>query len=255
MEYEIDIERTKEEYRKELDSFMESFIMNCSPFETDLAVLEREATERTGKAGYGLLENAQGFCSYRTVDRVTTVSNPGYNPYLEIELSPFWGSLTSNRFRWGCNPCFEVAEDGGAALGREYGQPTRTLFLDIEGSEAQLQYLKDNIGGKILECYRFDSVDDFQKQRSCYRFARTSYLRESILLTQAFVLDYIERHPLDCFGGPYISGHGLDFSACAGKTKLEILSPILEGYLLRLKKQKQRVMEELARRGLSSESI
>lgn len=255
MAHEIDIERTKDQYRKELDSFMEGFIMNCSPFGTDLGVLEREAAERTGKTGYGLLEKSQGFVSYRTIDKVSTVSNPGYNPYLDIDLSPSWDSLTSNWFRWDCCPCFEVAEDGGAALGREYGQPTKTLFFDIEGSGAQLQYLKDNIGGKILECYRFSSVNDFHKQRACHRFARTSYLREGILLTQGFVLDYLERHPLDCFGGPYLVGHGLNTSACAGRTKLELLSPILEGYLPRLRERKERVMEELARRGLRAESI
>ena len=211
--------------------------------------------QRTGKNGYGLLENSQGFCSYRTVNKVSTVSNPGFTPYLDIDLSPSCCILTSNWFRWGCYPSFEVAEDGGAALGREYGQSTRTFFFDIKGTEDQLQYLKDNIGGKILECYSFSSVNDFHKQRACYRFARTSYLREGILLTQGFVLDYLERHPLDCFGGPYLEGEGLDTFACAGKTKLEILTPILEGYLTHLRERKKWVMVELERRGLKAESI
>ena len=152
-------------------------------------------------------------------------------------------------------PCFEVAEDGGATLGREYGRPTRTLFLDIEGPEAQLQYLEDNVGKRILECYRFSSVNDFRRQHACYRFARTSYLREGILLTQAFVLDCLDRHPLDCFGGPRVVGRGPEVSACAGKTKLEILSPILEGYLPRLKERKERVEEELIRRGRKAERV
>jgi len=255
MAYKIDIERTKDQYRKELDSFMESFIMTCSPYETDLGQLESEAATRAGKVGFSFLQVSEGFCSFRTIDKVTPVHTQGYNPYLDIVLSHSADTLTSNWFKWPCRPCFEVAEDGGAALGMEFGLPTYTSFLDIEGTGEQLQYLKDNVGGKIIECYRFSSVNDFHKQRSCYRFARTSYLRESILLTQAFVLDYIEQHPLDCFGGPYIHGEGLDVSACAGKTKLELLNPILEGYRPRLRERKEQVMEELALRGLSSESI
>ena len=60
MASEIDIERTKDQYRKELDSFMESFIMTCSPYETDLGQLESEAATRAGKAGFSFLQVSRG---------------------------------------------------------------------------------------------------------------------------------------------------------------------------------------------------
>ena len=248
---QIDFERTRTEYRKQLDSFMESFIMTCSPFGERQDRLEQEATERMDTPWCF----AGGFCSYRRINKIYNIQNPGFNPYLEIDLEPDCGMLTSNWFIWSQTPCFQVPFDGGKALMRQYGHPTRSGFLDIEGSEAQLDYLKNNVGGRILLCYTFDSVNDFGKQRWCYRFATEGYLREAILRTQGFALDYLSRHPLDCFDGPYIQGRPDNESACAGETKRGILYPILEEYLQRIRERKEAVDTELRQRGFTAECI
>ena len=251
----IDIERTRTKYGEQLDSFMKSFIMTCSPFTDQQENLEREAEARKDISGYAWIEHAGGFCSYRKIDKIISVHNEGFNPYLDIRLEPSSSILTSNWFLWPCAPCFEVPFDGGRALGREYGEPTRSTFLDIDGSDAQLDYLKRNVGGRILQCYVFDSENDFGKMRWCYRFAKEDYLRESLLITQGFVLDFMLRHPLDCFNGPYLVGQPEYVSACAGKTKLEILGPVLNEYLPIIRERKAIIDADLLRRGLIAESI
>ena len=163
--------------------------------------------------------------------------------------------LTSNWFLWESRPVFKAPFDGGQALEREYGNRIRTTFLDIRGTEAQLNYLKENVGGRILDCYGFFTVNDFGKERWCYRFATEGYLREAILQTQSFVLDYLQRHPLDCFDGPLLEGRPDRESLCASKTQLEILTPILNEYLPRITERKAIVDAELLRRGLVAERI
>ena len=81
------------------------------------------------------------------------------------------------------------------------------------------------------------------------------FLREAILQTQGFALDYLERHPLDCFNGPFIEGWSDSESFCAGKTKREILTPILNEYLPRIRERKAIVDAELLRHGLVAERI
>lgn len=255
MEVIIDTERTRSIFRSQLDSFMHCFIMTCSPFEEKLENLERDAEQRKGITGCSWIEQVAGFCSYRTIDKVFSVQNPGLHPYLDIRLEPSSGILTSNRFLWDCYPCFEVPVDGAGFLGREFGNPTRTKFLDIEGEHAQLDYLKTHLGGRILQCYAFSSEDDFHNERYCYRFATAGYLRECILITQSFVLDYLQRHPLDCFDGPYIMDRPNNEFACAGKTKMDILSPILSEYYPMIKERKIMLDEELTNHGLLSECI
>lgn len=252
---EIDTERTRSEYRSQLDSFMNCFIMTCSPFEERLEDLEREAEGRMGVTGWSWIEQAGGFCAYRRIDKIIDVHDPGFHPYMDIRLEPSNGMLTSNWFLWESRPCFEVPSDGIEALRKEYGEPTSSTFLDITGAQAQLDYLKQNTGGRILECYVFSAVNDFGKERWCYRFATEGYLRESVLLTQGFVLDYLLRHPLDCFYGPYIIGEPANMSACAGRTKMEILSPILEGYIPRIRERKARVDADIRGRGLAAERV
>ena len=252
MDYKIDINRTKFEFRRQLESFMNSFIMTCSPYNTSIETLKQEATARSSNSSLGWIENAGSFCSYRTVDKIIDVRDDNCRPYLDIRLSPSVGIMTSNWFIWPSTPCFEAVENGVKALQPYYGRPTYTIFLDIEGSTSQLQYLRDNVGAEILVCYWFPAENDFHRQRHCFRFAKTNYLRESILLTQGFVLDYLDKHPLNCFNGPFIEGEGLNVYALEGKIKLAILNPILSEYKPRLRERKAWVDEDY---GLKSESL
>lgn len=255
MDIKIDVERTRAAYRRQLDSFMNCFIMTCSPYEERQEDLERDAENRKNMTGSSWLEWSTGFCSYRTIDKIYNVQDPGFRPYLDIRLEPSSNMLTSNWFLWESRPAFKVPFDGGHALDREYGTRTRTTFLDVKGVEAQLDYLKENVGGRILDCYGFFTVNDFGKERWCYRFATEGYLREAILQAQSFVLDYLLRHPLDCFDGPLMDGRPDRESLCAGKTQLEILTPILNEYLPRISERKAFVDAELHRRGLMAERI
>ena len=251
MPFRIDTERTKSLYKSQLGSFMNCFIMTCSPFEERQDDLEREAEERKLVTGWSWIEKTAGFCSYRKIVDISHQQIPSLRPYLDIHLDPFFGVLTSNRFKWNCYPCFKGVE----FLSREYGEATRTMFWDIEGTEAQLNYMQENVGGIILECYKFSSIDDFHKERMCYRFATTRHLRESILVTQSFVLGYILDHPKDCFDGPYFDNLPENESACDEQTKMEILSPILAEYTPFFQDYKARVDEELQWRGLIGERI
>ena len=254
MDSEIDYELTKSVYRDQLESFMDCFIMTCSPFEEDMESLKREAMIRRSVRGYSWIENAMGFCYYRSIDNVKPVQLPNYNPYLEIHLTPSTDIITSNWFYWDCRPCFAVMADGAECLNHDYGSPTRTTFIDIQGVDNQISFLKDNIGGYIIECFRFSSVNSFNKERWCYRFAKEDSLREAVLLTQGFVLNYIERHPLDCFAGPYIKNKP-SYSALANIVKSDILSPILEEYLPQLRTRKSWIETELMRHNLVAERI
>lgn len=255
MTTEIDFERTGAEYRRQLEAFMDSFLMKCSPFDEDMNDLIQDAEARMQIHGSSWLEGAMGFCSFTTIEAIHRVQDPNVNPYDDIRLEPSHGTLTSNWFLWDCRPCFEVPYDGARALSHELGDYTRSRFLDIDESRDQLNYLRNNIGERILDCYRFWSVNDFQKERWCYRFSRPGYLREAILCTQGFVLNYIERHPLDCFSDPIIKDQPLNTRLLAKETKMSILAPILGEYLPIIRDRRGWVETELRRYNLLAETI
>lgn len=255
MEIKIDFERTRSVYRSQLDSFMNCFIMTCSPFEDRWEDLEREAEKRMGKMGGPWIVQAAGFCAYRTIKEIKKVEVQGLRPFWDIILEPSRSLLTNNWFLWGGKPIFEVPLDGEMAIEKEYGTQTQTAFLDISGTSAQLDYLFNNVGGRILDSYGFFTVNNFGKGQWCYRFATKGYLREAILQTQGFALDYLLRHPLDCFYGPFIEGWPESEFIYAGKTKLDILTNILDGFLPRIRERKAFVDAELHRRGLDAERV
>lgn len=121
----IDIERTRDEYRRQLDAFMKSFIMTCSPYDEDKEILMCGAEERKQQYGLSWIENAMGFCSFRKIESIIHIYNSNVNPYDVIRLAPQRDMLTSNWFKWECRPVFEKRYQSGRALELEYGAPTR----------------------------------------------------------------------------------------------------------------------------------
>jgi hypothetical protein len=251
----IDIERTASVYKSQLDSFMSSFIMNCSPFDEDEESLLTESRARGCKCGYSWLDRAQYFCSCHYVKSVEEISLEGYRPYLDIKFTPSLDALTSNWFIWECRPCFEKMVTGIECLEHDLGGYTKSRFIDIQEASDQLEFLNNHVGDEIIMCYRFLSVNNFNKQRACYRFSKKESLREAILLTQGFVLDYLENHPLDCFNGPFTEDGPLDISYLDNIKKWEILSPILDSYLPSFRARKDWVESQLHMHKLMTESI
>lgn len=251
----IDIERTESVYKDLLESFMSSFIMNCSPFDEDMDSLLIEARERSNNSGYSWLEQAKYFCSCYTIKSVEKVSLGGFRPYLDIRFTPSLDFLTSNWFIWECRPRFEKMASGAECFDYDCGDYTKSRFIDIQDTYEQLDYFKEHVGDQIIMCYHFRSVNDFNKARGCYRFSKLESLREAILLTQGFVLNYLEKHPLDCFNGPFAQNSPHNVSYLDNNKKWEILSPILDGYLPSIRARRTWVKSQLGMRNLEVEMI
>lgn len=256
----IDVEKTASVYRDQLDSFMSSFIMNCSPFDKDMDSLLSEARARAiNRGGNSWLDRARFFCSCHIIESAQLIENPNYRPFRQYRLSPAVDIFTSNWFIWNYRPCFEALAAGLESRDYEYGEPTRSCFIDIPYTNDQLAYLKDNIGEKIILCYTFRTDSGFRNgmgnERSCYRFSKIENLRTAILRTQFFVLDYLERHPLDCFNGPYMENRPITESIFDNNIKWQILEPILDDYRQSLSSRKAAVLGELVLRHIPFESI
>ena len=118
-----------------------------------------------------------------------------------------------------------------------------------------MEDLNNNTGAHIIYCYGFKTVNDFNKDRWCYRFSGPEYIREAILRTQGFVLNYIEHHPLDCFAGLIVKDAPNGMRLVDGQAKSIILEPIINECLPIIRARRVWVDGELAERRLSSEHI
>lgn len=249
---EIDIERTQIAYEHQLEVFMDSFIMNCFPFEMTDAELLNEARIRTDNPYHcwSWIENTAQFCSICRLEQIIHVAETKHFPaYTVNRFNDRIGDLANGHFRriW-----YPIVDDPTHRIIREY--PTRSAFIDPARVENDLEILSMHEGRELIYCYSFSARDDYGNERGCFRFSTVDNLGFAVLKTVYFTLSFILAYPLSCFHGPYIKGVPYSYGFKNAEMSA-VLLPILSRYECCFQKRLEWVGHQLEKYGLLGESF
>lgn len=247
-EYVIDCERSEQEYRDLLSSFMQSDLFTCNPFnlsDKDLdAILERRSNAYVKHSWLGTTGH---FFSRCRLDKVVHIHDE--YPWEQLSFQPWqhFPVITMNRFRREMHVLLEKEH-------RILPAKKKYEVLGCQEDTTALSYFEKNVGKSFIYCYGFNAVDSYSPHRFCIRFAEDSFKREALLLTGLFSINYLLNHPFECFPNPYIAHTGgwviEDIEAMS-----VILNPIMEEEKPALLEIQNRLKEEVRVRHLQSEEI
>ena len=246
-EYEVDSDRTIEKYRQLLTGFLESELFLISPFATANDELDAILDRRTNNdSGFSWIESANMFYSRCRLEQIVHC-NDRY-PWDQLSFQPWqnFPIVSMNRF----------TREGAVLLENE--RITLPLFkkyevLGSQGDTTQLRYFQQKVGESFVFCYKFDILDEYNKNRFCLRFAEDAYKREALLLTQFFSIQYLINHPYECFPVPYLCGSqgGIqDLNAMA-----TLLNPVIEEKKATMIRLLDRFHESIVSHNLRAETI
>ena len=250
MEEAIDQERSRETYSALLESFLSSPFFGCDPINFADNEIDAFINRKHGPIDNSWLSLATLFCSKCHLEDIYDVQS-GNLSYYEIRIVPYNllnQFITLNRFRYQCFPVFEsrhIAEGNFPKTYEVFGANRPSYTLD---------YFRKLKGQDLIYCYKFWSVDDFGKQRWCLRLSEKEYVREAILLSQRFTIDYLLSHPLDCFPDPW-AAERLYMLVDDNLSKWRILAPIIESNRKIIDHKLNQVNEYIRKLKLSPEVI
>lgn len=247
--YEIDSDKTIEEYRQLISHFLNSDLFSYDPYcmsgsELD-EILDKRATNKVHNCSWiGRTEIFFSRCHLESINHVNDVY-----PWDQLCFQPHknFPVVTLNRFR----------RDGSVLMENEREVLPIWKKYEILGSTddtTKLEYFKKSIGRPYVYCYSFDTLDDFSKQRLCLRFGEDYYKRESLLLTQLFSISYLINYPIACFPLPNVAdmiGVVVDDTNAMST----LLSPILKENEPVMMKLQSKLQQSIIRHNLHAENI
>lgn len=247
---EIDIERTQIAYEHQLEVFMDSFIMNCFPFEMTDAELLNEARIRTDNPYHcwSWIENTAQFCSICTLEQIIHVAETKHFPaYTVNRFEGLIGDIANGHFlrQW-----YPIVDEPAHMI----NYSTRSMFIDPNRYETDVDILSSLVGQDLVYCYSFPARDEYGNNRCCFRFSRIDYLRFAVLKTAFFTLSYIHSYPMSCFHGPFIKGVQYGYGYKNAEMN-KILLPILSKYEGRIQDRLEWVGHQLENYCLLGESF
>lgn len=198
-EYEIDCDRTEQEYRDLLSSFLNSELF-LDPYELTDDDLEsilqkRENTVLNVRPSW---IGAAGLF-YSKCNLIKVLHNQDAYPWVQLSFQPWkhFPIVTLNRFRRD----MVVYLKNENVLLPEY---KKYEILGCREDTTNVSYFERNVGRDFIYCYMFSAIDGYNTCRSCLRFAEESYKREAMVMTGLFSINYLIGYPAECFPCPFL---------------------------------------------------
>ena len=250
MNSKTDIPKTKERYEALFGSFMDSELMNVNALELTSQELTQMLDRRTkNSGGPSWFERTELFFTRCKLSRIIPQNVGGPSPWTQLLFEPNnLGIVTMSRFTYP-NPV--IFPRSGWEIDRTRNKANEILGCDE--NYRTLNYFKNHLGQSYIKCYSFPTHNSFSlgSTYSCIRFALLSYIREALLLTQGYTINFVLNHPTECFPGISMEG-SLGLLMDRAKQE-ELYAPILESRRNELLDIKGRIDQQLSSQDLEPE--